>query len=190
MIQMIQNTLQFKGNIVEEPNQHLKQLLKLCDTFKYKWVSDDAVRLWLFPFSLCENESDLPDLLESDSITMWNDLAEKFSIIFSQKVEPFSSGQSLYKAWEHFKTMLVKCPHHELQAWHQIQIFYNGDDDNIRSSLDGAASGSLMFHTYERAYKIIDNITMNSYMWPNERFIYKSKPTTIKAVNMIDINEY
>ncbi|KAA3469847.1 Retrovirus-related Pol polyprotein from transposon opus [Gossypium australe] len=37
-------------------------------------------------------------------------------------------GKSLYEAWEHFKSMLRKCPHHGLQAWLQIQIFYNGVD--------------------------------------------------------------
>ncbi|KAA3477375.1 Transposon Ty3-G Gag-Pol polyprotein [Gossypium australe] len=37
-----------------------------------------------------------------------------------------------------------------------------------------------MFHTYERAYKIND--AMNSYMWPNEIFMYQSKPQTVKVV--------
>ncbi|KAA3480754.1 casein kinase II subunit alpha, chloroplastic-like [Gossypium australe] len=79
--------------------------------------------------------------------------------------------------------MLRKCPHHGLQVWLQIQIFYNGVDSNIRSSLDRTAEESIMFHTYERAYKIIDNMTMNLYMWPNERFTYKSKlPTGLRSL--------
>ncbi|KAA3484812.1 Integrase-like protein [Gossypium australe] len=42
-IQMIQNTLQFKRIMVEDPNKHLKWFLQLCDTFKYNGPSDDAV---------------------------------------------------------------------------------------------------------------------------------------------------
>ncbi|KAA3473710.1 Retrotransposon gag protein [Gossypium australe] len=60
--------------------------------------------------------------------------------------------------------MLRKCPNHGLQSWLQIQIFYNSVDRHIRSSVDRASNGSLMFHTYERACKIIDDMTKNSYI--------------------------
>ncbi|KAA3477374.1 Integrase-like protein [Gossypium australe] len=45
IIQMIQNTLKFKGNMAEDPNQHLKRFLQLCNTFKYNEVFNDAVHL-------------------------------------------------------------------------------------------------------------------------------------------------
>src|SRR4051812_6721687 len=48
MITMIQNTVQF----FEDPNQHIANFLEYCDTFKMKGVSDDAIRLRLFSFSL------------------------------------------------------------------------------------------------------------------------------------------
>ncbi|KAA3473709.1 RING-H2 finger protein ATL63 [Gossypium australe] len=63
-IQMIKNRLQFKGNMMEDPNKHLKRLLQLYDTFKYNRVSNDVVLLWLFPFSLYDNATDWLDLLE------------------------------------------------------------------------------------------------------------------------------
>lgn len=44
-----------------------------------------------------------------------------------------------------------------------------------------------MFHTYERAFKIIDDMAISSYMWSNERFSYKSKPPTMKVVNEDDL---
>ncbi|KAA3462883.1 oligopeptide transporter 4-like [Gossypium australe] len=45
----------FRGIMTEDPNQHLKRFLQLCDTFKYNRVTDDAIRLRLFPFSLIDN---------------------------------------------------------------------------------------------------------------------------------------
>ena len=36
----------------EDLNTHISNLLEVCDTVKYNRVSDDAIRLWLFPFSL------------------------------------------------------------------------------------------------------------------------------------------
>ena len=52
MIQMIQSTVQFSGHVHDDPNAHISNFLELCDTFKINGVSDDAIRLRLFSFSL------------------------------------------------------------------------------------------------------------------------------------------
>ncbi|KAK5772496.1 hypothetical protein PVK06_048785 [Gossypium arboreum] len=51
-IQMIQQFVQFDGLQDEDPNVHLTNFLEFCDTFKINGVSDDAIRLRLFSFSL------------------------------------------------------------------------------------------------------------------------------------------
>ena len=50
-LQLIQN-IQFMGLPNEDPNTHISNFLKVCDTVKYNGVNDDAIRLRLFPFSL------------------------------------------------------------------------------------------------------------------------------------------
>ncbi|KAL5564772.1 hypothetical protein UlMin_027936 [Ulmus minor] len=52
IIQMIQNSIQFGGLPNDDPNLHIANFLEICDTFKHNGVTDDAVRLRLFPFSL------------------------------------------------------------------------------------------------------------------------------------------
>ena len=52
IIQMIQQTVQFGGLSQEDPNVHIANFLEICDTFKYNGVTDDVIRLRLFPFSL------------------------------------------------------------------------------------------------------------------------------------------
>ncbi|KAA3452535.1 casein kinase II subunit alpha, chloroplastic-like [Gossypium australe] len=54
------------------------------------------------------------------------------------------------------------------------------------SGLDGAIEGALMNKTYEDAYELIENMTMNSYPWPNVRFIHGQRPSTVKAVREDD----
>ena len=51
-IQMIQNSVQFSGSSLDDPNAHLANLLEICDTFRYNGVFDDVMHLRLFPFSL------------------------------------------------------------------------------------------------------------------------------------------
>ena len=51
-ITLIQNTLQFSGSSQEDPNQHLTEFLEACDLVKFNGVSNDAIRLRLFKYSL------------------------------------------------------------------------------------------------------------------------------------------
>ena len=49
---MIQSSVQFYGLANEDPNAHIANFLQIYDTFKYNGISDDAIRLRLFPFTL------------------------------------------------------------------------------------------------------------------------------------------
>ncbi|GKV49749.1 hypothetical protein SLEP1_g56483 [Rubroshorea leprosula] len=52
IIQMIQQTVQFSGLPNENPYLHIASFLEICDTFKANGVSNESVKLTLFPFSL------------------------------------------------------------------------------------------------------------------------------------------
>ena len=77
-IQMIQNENQFLGLSSENPYDHLMQFLQLCDTFKWTGVSEDAVRLRLFPFSLKDKARSWLNSFPSETFTTWDTLANRF----------------------------------------------------------------------------------------------------------------
>lgn len=77
-IQMVQNSVQFGGAATDDPNEHLLSFIEICDTFRYNGVTEDAITLRLFPFSLRDKARSWLHSLPAGSITTWEDLAQKF----------------------------------------------------------------------------------------------------------------
>jgi len=125
---------QFFGSPTEDPNLHVSNFLRLSGTVK---SNQEAVRLHLFPFSLGDKASAWFHSLEIGSITSWDQMRRAFLTRFfplsktaqlRARLYQFAQkdGESLYDAWERFKEMLRLCPHHGLEKWLTIHIFYNG----------------------------------------------------------------
>ena len=78
IIQMIQNSIQFGGLANDDPNLHIANFLEICDTFKHNGVTDDAIRLQLFPFSLNNKAKAWLNSLPPGTITTWDGLVCSF----------------------------------------------------------------------------------------------------------------
>ncbi|XP_073152284.1 uncharacterized protein [Henckelia pumila] len=90
--------------------------------------------------------------------------------------------ESLYEAWERFKELLRKCPHHELPPWLVVQTFYYGLFTVNRSSIDAAACGNLLRKTPEEGYELLEEMASSSYQAHNERSI----PRKTQGVHQVD----
>ena len=85
IIQMIQYSIQFGGLANDDPNLHIANFLEICDTFKHNGVTDDAIRLWLFPFSLNNKAKAWLTSLPSGTITTWDGLVRIFLLSISHQ---------------------------------------------------------------------------------------------------------
>ena len=189
-LQMLQNIL-FHGLPHENPNMHLTNVLEVCDTIKYNGVTEEALRLRLFPLSLGDRAKHWLTSRPQDSITSWNDLVQKFLTKFFppskiaqlvQEINTFGQleGENLAEAWDRFHELLRKCPHHRLTRWMQVHTFYNGLRNATRTVIDASAGGALMKKTTDQAYEILEDAATNTNQWPRE------KVTPVKAVGGTD----
>ncbi|PKI74310.1 hypothetical protein CRG98_005286 [Punica granatum] len=78
VMQMIQNSVMSGGAPTEDPHKHMHWFVNICYTFKHNGISDDAIRLRLFLFSLKDKASLWPMSLPAGSITTWTQMEEQF----------------------------------------------------------------------------------------------------------------
>src|SRR5436190_14882718 len=87
-----------------------------------------------FVFSTRQGE-DVATISTKDSFATWEEVARAFSNKYfppskttkcKNDIMTFAQmdHESLYEAWERFKELLRKCPHHEVPKWLQLQTFY------------------------------------------------------------------
>ena len=180
MFQMLQTVGQFSGMPTEDPHLHLRLFMEVSDSFKLHGVTEEALRLKLFPYSLRDRARAWLNSLPPDSVATWNDLAEKFLVKYfppnknaklRNDITSFQQvdGEALYEAWERFKELLRKCPYHGLPHWIQMETFYNGLNAQTRSMVDASANGALLMKSYNEAYEILERMSNNNYQWPTER---------------------
>ncbi|GJY91445.1 reverse transcriptase domain-containing protein [Tanacetum coccineum] len=142
--------------------------LKITSTLKYTDVPHNAIKLMLFPFSL---EGAARIWLEKEpprSILTWEDLVSKFVNYFfppskttnlKNNITNFQQNfdETFSEAWDRFKDLLRKCPHHGFLELHQIDTFYNALTQSDQYSLNAAAGGNLLNRTPQDALTIIEN---------------------------------
>ncbi|GJY67202.1 zinc finger, CCHC-type containing protein [Tanacetum coccineum] len=128
IIWLVQNGCSFHGLRSDNPNQHLKDFLKLVDLLDLDSENKERTRLCLFQFSLRDQTSNWLKRLLAGSISTWEDLTTRFLAQFfppgrttklRNDILMFQQhhGQSLSEAWTRFKDLLQKIPHHGIDLW-------------------------------------------------------------------------
>ncbi|GKD21869.1 zinc finger, CCHC-type containing protein, partial [Tanacetum coccineum] len=148
------NTIELPvGNNVD-PYQHLKDLLKLVDSLDLDGENKERTCLRLFQFSLRDQVSNWLERLPARSITTWEYLTTCFLAQFfpprrtaklRNDILMFQQhyGESLSEPWTRFKDLLQKVPHHGIDRWLQVQIFYDHVNPVTRRTIDQSVDGKL-----------------------------------------------
>ncbi|GJR22346.1 retrovirus-related pol polyprotein from transposon TNT 1-94 [Tanacetum coccineum] len=129
----------FSGSEHEDANEYIENVLEVVDLFHIPKVTQDQIMLRAFPVSLTGAASRWLRNQPSGSIITWEVLKTKFlnkccpPARTAKKMEEINNFQqepdeSLFRAWERFKELLMKCPQHYLTDMQEAILFYNGLD--------------------------------------------------------------
>nr|GEY12248.1 hypothetical protein [Tanacetum cinerariifolium] len=170
MIQQVHNSCQFHGLPSDDANKHLDKFLHVTQSIKVNGVTDDALRLYLFPHSFTHHSTVWFDHLPRNSINTFEQMAKMFLGKYFQpsmvmelknKITNFRQrpDESLFEAWERYKLSIDRCPNHNMLPVTQINTFYNGLILRHRDTINAAAGGTFMKRRPEECYDLIENMT-------------------------------
>ncbi|GJZ16084.1 reverse transcriptase domain-containing protein [Tanacetum coccineum] len=176
MIQQVQNTCQFHGLPGDDANRHIDKFLEIAQHIKQNGVSDDALRLSLFTYSLAHHAIAWYDRLPRNSIHYFDDMMRKIlskyfppSMVTKLRNEITKFEQKphelLFEEWERYKLSIDRCPNHNMLLVTQIDTFYNGLALSHRDIINAAAGGTFMQKTPEECCKLIENMTAHHNHW-------------------------
>nr|GEV25950.1 reverse transcriptase domain-containing protein [Tanacetum cinerariifolium] len=176
MIQQVQNSCQFHGLPGDDANKRLDKFLHVTQSIKVNGVTDDALRLYLFPHSLTHHATAWFDHLPRNSINTFEQMAKMFlgkyfppSMVTKLRNEITNflqrPDESLFEAWERYKLSIDRCPNHNMFPVTQIDTFYNGLTLRHRDTINAAAGGTFMKRHPEECYDLIENMTTHHNDW-------------------------
>jgi hypothetical protein len=155
----------------EDVNAHLQHFLEICSTFTIQGVTQDAVRLRLFPFLLLGKMKQW-FYSNKEAVSTWEKCSNAFLAKFfllgktnalRNKISTFQQvmDETIAEAWERLQDYISACPHDSMEEWFLIQNFYHGLIHIAREHIDVAIGGSFFALSIEEARKLIEKIASN-----------------------------
>ncbi|KAH9770105.1 hypothetical protein KPL71_012260 [Citrus sinensis] len=93
--------------------------------------------------------------------------------------------EHFFETWERFNRLLLKCPHHGYEKWHQCQYFLEGLLPNVQEWLMATSGGELMSKSASEIWEFFQRQADNSQQ--QSRSLRNTR--RIKGVNEVHIGE-
>src|SRR3954465_6647941 len=164
------------------PREHLLYLSQLCSLFKLTGVMMEFVMKKLFSISLKDKASDWYKLLDNSDLLEWLELMSLFYAKFYPLREIHQhrnyiynfwsrDGESIAQAWGRLKSLMLKCPNHELPKEIILTNFYARLSRQYREMLDASSSGVFQTISMEEKWDLIERIRKNTEDWEIDKGI-------------------
>ncbi|CAA7039464.1 unnamed protein product [Microthlaspi erraticum] len=149
MINLVQNKM-FHGLPSEDPIDHLDEFDRLCDLTKINGVSEDAIKLRLFPMSLADKAHQWEKSLPHGTITTWDECKKAFLAKF------FSTGRTAKLRGE-ISSFIQRNNETFAEAW-----------ERYREMLDTASNGNFLNQDVDDGWQLVENIANSNGSYGEE----------------------
>ncbi|KAK1617713.1 hypothetical protein QYE76_023230 [Lolium multiflorum] len=147
---------------------------------RHRCISMDEVRKKLFVMSLSGKAAHWYKLLKDGRSLDWKDIVPLFYSKFYPASEIHKDrnriynfwphdGESIAQAWGRLKSLMLKCPIHELPGNVIIDNFYARLSFQDKTLLDTSCSGSFTRNKEEFKRDLLDRIQENTEGWENDK---------------------
>src|SRR3954453_11143818 len=166
----------YYGDGTVHPGDHLLFLHELCEFFKCAGISMVQVRKKLFSISLRGNAAEWYKLLKNGRSIGWEEIVPLFYSKFYPPSEIHKDrnriynflphdGESTAQAWGRLKSLMLKCPIHELPPDIIINNFYARLSLHDKDLLDASCARSFTRMKEEAKWDLLDRIQENAEGW-------------------------
>ena len=159
----------YAGDGTVHPSDHLLKLKELCELFKVAGLSRESVMKKLFRLSLKDKPREWYELLDDPHYSEWKELEYLFYSKFYPPYELYldrnyiynfypRDGESIAQAWGRLKTLILKCPNHELPEKIIVTNFYARLLGHWKDYLDACSEGSFTSKKVEARWNLLERI--------------------------------
>src|SRR3954467_6793191 len=170
----------YYGDGTLHPGDHLLFLHELCELFKCAGISMDQVRKKLFSISLKGKAVEWFKLLKNGRSMGWEEIVRLFNSKFYPPSEThkdrnqiynfwLQDGESTAQAWGRLKSLMLKCPIHELPSNIIINNFYARLSGHYKDYLDTYLEGSFTSKEVKAKWDLLETIQSNTEDWDNDK---------------------
>ncbi|XP_015169042.1 uncharacterized protein [Solanum tuberosum] len=175
-LQLIHSRGLFGGLEHEDQQEHIRSFVEVCTPLSFKNLSQESIRLRLFPLSLTGGATKWLVELPNNSIKSWEELVMAFHERFfapsrmmklRDDIKNFkqNEGEPIHESWTRLKRFLCKCPTYGLPGELLIQYFYRSLDSVNKGIADQLVQGGIMLQSFEVVSFLLDGMTRVNQAW-------------------------
>ncbi|GJZ30895.1 reverse transcriptase domain-containing protein, partial [Tanacetum coccineum] len=183
MIQQVQNSCQFHGLPGDDANKHLDKFLTITQSMKQNGVTDDALRLYLFPYSLMHHATAWGESSTTSFSSEIAALAQQMVEMRKDMLQMFRSNQQVNSVTPSCETCGGPHSYYECQAASDYtqDVYATTRNYNLHVSIHQIIKikGALPSNTVPNLRKQINFITIRSGLTNAEPSIPPPVPPTL-----------
>jgi hypothetical protein len=170
----------YLGDVTVHPGDHLLFIHELCKLFKCAGISMNRVKKKLFSLSLKGRAAEWYKTLKDGRPVDWEEIVPLFYSKFYPSSEVYKDrnyiynfhpheGEIIAQAWGRLKTLILKCPIHDLPHNTVINNFYARLLGYYKDYLDACFDGSFTSKDVDVKWDLFETIQSNIEDWDSNK---------------------